>query len=145
MSIALLDVNVLIALADDDHVHHDLAHTWFDSHGAKSFATCPLTQNGILRIMGHPRYPNGPGTSRAMLSFMDALCNMPGHVFWTDSITLLDEKLFHRDHFSPSDHLTDVYLLGLAVANSGHLATLDRKISPKAVFGAQHALEVIHA
>jgi uncharacterized protein len=142
---ALLDVNVLIALADNAHVHHDMAHAWFDKIGATSFATCPLTQNGLLRVMGHPRYPNGPGTPKAMLDFLDALCDLGGHVFWPDCISLTKASLFNRDHFSPSEHLTDVYLLGLAVSNSGRLATFDRRIASKAVVGSQQALELIHA
>lgn len=145
MTIGLLDVNVLIALADEAHVHHDLAHSWFDNSGADAFATCPLTQNGLLRIIGSARYPGGPGTPRAMLDFLDALCHLPGHNFWPDSVSILNEHVFSRAFFGASAHLTDIYLLGLAVANSGRLVTFDRKISQKAVVGAAGALEVIHA
>jgi uncharacterized protein len=145
MTVALLDVNVLIALADDAHVHHDFAHSWFDTKGAKAFATCPLTQNAILRIIGAPRYPGGPGTPKAMLGFLDALCRLPGHNFWPDSVSMTDERLFTRSYFGASDHLTDIYLLGLAVANAGRLVTFDRKIAQKAVIGAPNSLELIHA
>jgi predicted nucleic acid-binding protein len=61
MSVALLDVNVLIALLDRRHVHHDPAHGWFAAAQANGWATCPLTQNAVLRILGQPRYPNSPG------------------------------------------------------------------------------------
>lgn len=142
---ALLDVNVLIALADDAHVHHAIAHDWFEQHGASSFATCPLTQNGVLRILGHPKYPGGPGTPREMLGFLEALCDLPGHIFWEDRVSLLDDHVFSRGHFGASVHLTDIYLLGLAVANKGQLATLDRKISTQAVIGSRKALYLIHA
>jgi predicted nucleic acid-binding protein len=58
----LLDVNVLIALIDPAHIQHDRAHAWFAKFGKKAWATCPLTENGVLRIVGHARYPNSPGT-----------------------------------------------------------------------------------
>ena len=61
MSAALLDVNVLIALMDPRHVHHEQAHSWFAGSAPSAWATCPITENAVLRILGHPRYPNSPG------------------------------------------------------------------------------------
>ncbi len=57
MSVALLDVNVLIALLDRRHIHHEPTHGWFASAQADGWATCPLSQNAVLRILGQPRYP----------------------------------------------------------------------------------------
>ena len=65
MTTYLLDVNVLIALVDPAHVHHEPAHAWFSQQGSTSWATCPMTENGLLRIVGHPRYPNSPGSPGA--------------------------------------------------------------------------------
>ena len=62
----LLDINVLIALIDPAQVQHDRAHVWFAARGQKSWATCPLTENGVLRIVGHRRYPNSPGSPEAV-------------------------------------------------------------------------------
>ena len=67
MTAYLLDVNVLIALVDPAHVQHDAAHEWFARQGHKAWATCPLTENGLVRIVGHPRYPSSPGTPAAIL------------------------------------------------------------------------------
>lgn len=145
MSVALLDVNVLIALADNSHIHHSLAHNWFSGQENRPFATCPITQNGFLRIVGHPRYPGGPGTPRALLDFMDSLCQLKGHVFWVDSISITDGLLFPRNIFGASANLTDIYLLGLAVSHQGRFATFDRKISVRSVLGADKAIELIHA
>ena len=58
----LLDVNLLVALCDADHVHHGPALTWFRRHAFSGWASCPLTENGMLRVMGSPAYPGGPGT-----------------------------------------------------------------------------------
>ena len=53
---ALLDVNVLVALFDPDHVHHDLAHDWFADHRSRGWATCPITENGVIRVLANPAY-----------------------------------------------------------------------------------------
>jgi predicted nucleic acid-binding protein len=63
---ALLDVNVLIALHDAQHVHHDLAADWLLAHADAGWASCPLTQNGCLRIMSQPAYPNPVPLARAI-------------------------------------------------------------------------------
>jgi uncharacterized protein len=62
----LLDVNVLVSLVDPGHIQHDAAHDWFAGSGRESFATCPLTENGLMRIIGNPRYPDSPGTPSAV-------------------------------------------------------------------------------
>lgn len=56
----LLDVNVLIALFDPAHIHHGSAHNWFAEIGQSAWATCPVTENGVIRIVGDPRYRNSP-------------------------------------------------------------------------------------
>ena len=48
----LLDVNVLIALIDTAHIHHEIAHEWFAKRG--EWATCAITENGLLRIVAFP-------------------------------------------------------------------------------------------
>ena len=70
---ALLDVNVLIALLDPRHVHHEAAHHWFAARGSDPWASCALTQNAVLRIVGHPRYPNAPGSPAAVSSILSQL------------------------------------------------------------------------
>jgi uncharacterized protein len=143
MTTFLMDVNLLIALGDGAHVHHEHAHAWFEREGAASFATCPMTQNGVMRILGHPLYPNGPGTPREVMSFVQALCQLPGHVFWPDTLSLTDDDRFHHDHFGGAGQLSDIYLLGLAAANKGNLATLDRRIPVKAVRGGEAAVAFV--
>jgi toxin-antitoxin system PIN domain toxin len=139
----LLDVNVLIALIDPAHVGHDIAHTWFAQKGAKSWATCPITENGVLRIAGHPKYPNSPGSPALVAPIIRQLCSLSGHVFWHDSMSLLASDLANIDQVRTPGQLTDTYLLALAAANEGQLATLDRRLSPKAVRHGRAALHVI--
>lgn len=139
----LLDVNVLIALIDPAHVSHDAAHRWFAAEGAADWATCPLTENGVIRIVGHPKYPNTPGSPAEVGAIIAQLRALPGHRFWPDSISLVG-----ADHVDPgqvltSAQVTDSYLLALAVAHGGRLATFDRRLSAKAVRGGRAALHLI--
>jgi hypothetical protein len=141
VTVHLLDVNVLLALADPRHIHHEAAHAWFASRGRRGWATCPITENGFVRVASHPTYPNRPGEASVALGVLRGMCATDGHTFWTDSISL-------RDRADPGTALihsqvTDVYLLALAVSNRGRLATLDQHISASIVTGGTAALEVI--
>jgi uncharacterized protein len=140
----LLDVNVLIALIDPAHVQHDRAHEWFASAGKKSWATCPMTENGVLRIVGHPRYPNSPGTPAAVAMVLAGLRALPGHEFWPDDMTLFNARLIQTARLLDSAQVTDTYLLGLASMRRGKLATFDRSVVTSAVANGAAALHVIH-
>jgi toxin-antitoxin system PIN domain toxin len=139
----LLDVNVLIALIDPVHVGHDAAHRWFEAEGAAAWATCPLTENGVIRIVGHPKYPNTPGSPAAVTGIVAGLRGLPGHVFWPDDISLFGANHVDPAHILTPGQVTDSYLLALAVAHGGRLATFDRRLSVKAVTGGKGALCVI--
>lgn len=136
----LLDVNVLIALADPAHVHHDAAHDWFGAVGRHAFATCPITENGMLRIIGHPKYPNSPGPPGTVLPALQAFRALPGHVFWPDSISLAAFPALNASQLGNHTQLTDTYLLALAVAHGGRLATLDHRLLATPVAGGDTAL-----
>ena len=139
----LLDVNVLIALIDPAHIQHDAAHDWFAAQGKKAWATCPLTQNGVVRIVGHVRYPNSPGTPAAVAQLMASLCALPGHVFWPDDISLFDNKKVNPTRLLSSAQVTDSYLLALACVHGGKLATFDRRLITDAVHGGAKGLHLI--
>ena len=138
----LLDVNVLIALVDPAHVQHDAAHEWFAVH-QQSWATCPLTENGLLRIVGHARYPNSPGTPSAVAPLMAGLRALPGHVFWPDDISLQDNERFDLSRLLSSGQVMDSYLLALACAHGGQLASFDRRLVTDAVRGGSQGLHLI--
>ena len=138
--VALLDVNVLIALVDPRHVHHESAHRWFADHQQLGWATCPITQNGVLRVLGHARYPNGPGSPAAVLPLLEALIAHPQHVFWSDAISLVGPGLLNHQALLDSGQITDLYLLAMAVHHQGRLVTFDRRVRPDAVAGGDEAL-----
>jgi uncharacterized protein len=140
---SLIDINVLIALIDPAHIQHDRAHEWFAASGKKAWATCPLTENGVLRIVGHARYPNSPGTPAVVAELLTTLCALPGHDFWPDDITLLDAGRVDASRLLDSAQVTDSYLLALAKAHGGQLATFDHRLVVDAVVNGAQALHLI--
>jgi hypothetical protein len=139
----LLDVNVLIALVDPTHVQHDRAHEWFARKGKRAWATCPLVENGVLRILGSSRYPNSPGTPAAVAEMVSILLGLEGHAFWSDDVTLFDGKRVDTTRLLDSAQITDSYLLALARAHGGQLATFDRHLVTDAVVGGAKAFYLI--
>jgi uncharacterized protein len=138
-AIALLDVNVLVALFDPDHLHHDLAHDWFAEDGANGWATCPITENGFIRVVSNPRYQSDAATPSAAIDRLRKFCASGRHHFWPGHVSLSDASLFVPSEVRGHQQLTDVYLLGLARKMGGRLATFDRTISLAAVKGAKRA------
>ncbi len=139
----LLDVNVLVALIDPAHVAHDPAHVWFRETGSRDWATCPLTENGVIRIVGHPRYPNTPGSPAAVARIVASLRRLPGHRFWPDELSLVGSDHVDPARILTSAQVTDAYLLALAKAKAGLLATFDRRLSTAAVREGKQALHLI--
>ena len=135
---ALVDVNVLLALFHPDHPHHEVAHDWFADNQARGWATCPLTQNGFVRLVANPRLGafNRPAD---VVKSLAQLCRNKHHVFWPDAVSLSDSSLFNPSFISRYRQLTDVYLLGLAKKMGGYLATFDQGIPLGAVVGATRA------
>ena len=143
MSTFLLDINVLIALIDPAHVHHDTAHAWFKASGRRGWASCPLTENGVIRIVSHPKYPNRIGTPGLAANVMARFCALSGHAFWPDDISVLDSKLIDKARLLSFSQVTDSYLLALAHARGGILASLDKRLVVDAVHDGRAALHLI--
>ncbi|MBI3345419.1 MAG: PIN domain-containing protein [Gammaproteobacteria bacterium] len=129
---ALLDVNVLIALLDGSHLHHDLVTDWLAGHIDEGWASSPITQNGCIRILSQPGYPN-PVPAAAVAKRLAEAAQHPSHAFWADSISLLQSGYLMWERILSSRHVTDAYLLALAVQQGGRFVTLDRGIPLDAV------------
>ena len=144
--VALLDVNVLVALFDPDHVHHEPAHAWFAASRAAGWATCPLTENGLVRILSNPAYGSVPETPAGIVRRLGVFCASGQHVFWADDVSLRERHLFKAEAPATYRQVTDVYLLALARHHKGRLATFDRRIPLTALAGADRShLELIPA
>lgn len=137
--VALLDVNVLIALFDVQHIHHQVAHDWFAEQRPDGWATCPLTENGFVRIVSHPGSRYLDATVPMLVGLLRKFCSGSHHHFWADTPSLRDERLFDPRSVGGSRKVTDAYLLALAVKHGGCLATFDRGIPLDAVTGARPA------
>lgn len=127
----LLDVNVVIALIDPLHLHHERAHRWFAGRGDSAWHTCPTVQNGVVRVVSNPRYPNTQ-PAPIVLASLASLVARPGHVFLPDSVSLLDGSV-HTERLLASSQVTDTYLLHLAASHDAQLATFDTRIVTSAV------------
>ncbi len=124
---ALLDINVLIALLDSDHVDHERVRRWVDAEIVHGWASCAITQNGLVRIISQPRYPSPVSPSQAIAKLARA-AETEYHEYWSCSVSLLDDELIDRSRLHGHRQVTDAYLLALATANGGRFATLDQSI-----------------
>jgi toxin-antitoxin system PIN domain toxin len=144
MSIALLDVNVLVALFDPSHPQHEAAHQWFGRNRKRGWATSSITINGFVRIVSNPAYRSVEATAADAILRLRTLCSSANHHFWPDDLSLLDGAIFRPEAIVDHRQITDVHLLALAIRHGGRLATFDRSIPIRPVVGAKSdSLEII--
>ncbi|AGA88915.1 hypothetical protein Thimo_0038 [Thioflavicoccus mobilis 8321] len=133
---ALLDINVIIALLDAGHVMHRAAKYWLAREVEQGWATCPITQNGVLRIMSQPAYPNARPVAQVAARLQEA-CNHPSHQFWPEEISLLGDGVIRWDRILGHRQITDAFLLALAAARGGRFVSFDRRIHTDLVCAAE--------
>ena len=129
MTTFLLDVNVLIALADSEHTSHREATRWFRQAKSRTWATCPLTEGGMVRVMASPSYQDPSLDLTDVLAVLAALRKAPGHHFWPIDFGLAEAIAPIEARFFGHQQVTDAYLLALAVRNHGTVVTFDRGLS----------------
>lgn len=132
---ALLDVNVLLALLEQAHTHHQAAKGWFIANAEHGWSSCPLTENGFVRIIGNPKYARPKSVALAISLLWGATFNAL-HEFWPADASVLDAAVVDGSRIHGPRQLTDVYLLSLAVRHGGRLVTFDQSIPLSAVPGA---------
>lgn len=133
---ALLDVNVWIALFDDAHQFSDRANHFIAKKGV-TIATCPLVENGVVRVMSSPHYSRrGAPAIQQVRERLREVCSDIDHHFWPDDVTLRDDELFNFARVQGHNQITDLYLLALAVRHGGCLASFDQSIALSSVHGA---------
>ena len=142
--VALLDVSVLVPLFKVGHTHHQAAHDWLAENIEFGWASCPITENGVIRILANPFRAEPSVRLNDLVQRLKTFCGAGHHQFWPDSISIADESLFNAPALRGHQQLTDVYLLGLAVQHAGRLVTFDQRVPLAAVKGATRAsLEVL--
>ena len=135
---SLLDINVVIALLDPDHTFQERAHNWWAKNKDSGWASCPLTENGVVRIMSTRGYsPQHPFTPKNVLDKLREFIDKSDHEFWPDDVSVVDTNLFAADRIHRPKQITDLYLLALATKNKARLVTFDQNIPLSAVNGAK--------
>jgi hypothetical protein len=124
---ALLDVNVLLALLDVDHVDHALARSWISAEIDSGWASCAVTENGFVRVISQPKYPGAIHPGEAIRRLRRAT-RTEHHAFWACGASLLDEEIIDRSRLHGPRQVTDAYLLALAAAKGGRFVTFDRSV-----------------
>jgi toxin-antitoxin system PIN domain toxin len=139
---ALLDVNALIALVDRDHLAHEAMQRWFKSHQRAGWATCPLTENGMVGVLSQPAYPSGQRMPAEVIEVLNALKSAfsDSYEFWPDDISIADPEIFEGALIAGTRQVTDIYLLGLAARHEGVLVSFDRTIGWQAIRGGSARL-----
>jgi toxin-antitoxin system PIN domain toxin len=128
MTSFLLDVNVLASLMIPGHESHDRCRTWFLQEGRQAWLTCPITQNGAIRLAWNPAISGRRFTIRRVAEELRLLTTVGNHRFIHDSVSLLDVAVFDLEVLDGPKQTTDTYLLGLAAMNDATFATMDRGI-----------------
>lgn len=124
---ALLDVNVIVALLDSGHVLHRSALQWLEQEQCHGWVTCPITENGVIRVLSQPAYPNHRPASQVAERLSEA-CRHPSHQFWPNSVSLLQPERIRWDRLLGPRQITDAYLLALAVEHGGRFVSFDQRI-----------------
>jgi len=127
VSNVLLDVNVLIALLWPEHEFHVRAQRWFGEYAGQGggWATCPTTQIGFVRIVSNPAFSRRGVSARDALGVLRASLGHPAHHFWTEDIGIAQAFAYLEKKIVGHQHVTDAYLLGLAIHKKGKLASFD--------------------
>jgi len=138
----LLDINLLIALCDPNHVDHQRVAVWFEEIGGKAWVSCPITENGFVQVLSNPNYPGLSGSVSVAKRLLLELQRQKGHEFWADDYSIVDGTV-DLSRLAGHKQITDLYLLGLAVRRKGRFSSVDRHIPAELVRGGSEAYEVV--
>lgn len=141
--IRLLDVNVLVALAWPNHVHHGRARAWLREVQEEGWATCSVTETGFVRVSSNVRVIPDAKPPQEAIAFLSRMRQIPGHVFWTDDVSPADPEALPFSRVVGYRQVTDAHLLALALRHGGCLATFDAGVRELAPRGAEAAVESI--
>lgn len=141
--IALPDVNVLVALAWPNHLHHSAALRWFQARGSEPWATCPVTESGFVRVSSNHRVIPGARSPAEAIAVLRAMTSLPHHLFWTDDVSMARSTWIAPDHLTGYRQITDAHLLALAIGLGGQLVTFDRGVVELLPASVPHADPVL--
>jgi toxin-antitoxin system PIN domain toxin len=137
---ALLDVNALVALAWDSHVHHAAMRAWFAASAAEGWATCPITESGFVRVSSNPKVLPSPIGVEQARDVLRAMRRHPGHRFLADDVSITDADV---PRLAGHRQVTDAHLLALARRHGARLLTFDRAAAALAQRGGVELLSAL--
>lgn len=140
--IHLLDVNLLVALAWPNHIHHAAALGWFRRSQVSGWATCPLTESGFVRVSSNASVMPDARSPREAIHLLRRIVALPHHVFWHDDVSMAASEFLQEVLFVGHRQVTDAHLLTLAQNRGGRLATLDGRMRSLVPRG-QDAAEIL--
>jgi uncharacterized protein len=124
----LLDVNLLVALAWPNHIHHAAALNWFRRNQATGWATCALTESGFVRVSSNSSAVPEARSPLEAIHLLRRIVALPHHVFWHDDVSMASSEFIDEVPLAGYRQVTDAHLLTLAQHRGGRLATLDGKM-----------------
>jgi len=146
--IGLLDVNVLVALAWPNHLHHGVVREWFQDHQDLGWATCPLTQSGFVRVSSNQKVIPDARSPEQALELLARWTSLEHHVFWHDDISLASSTLIAPHRLQGYRQVTDAHLLAIALRHGGRLVTMDggvRGLVPNGFVAEQVVAQLVPA
>jgi len=139
----LPDVNLLLALLDPMHIHHEAAHRWYAGNSPMQMLTCSHVENGVIRVSSQPKYPNCLGTGSRAREILRTFVGRVNAEFCGTDVSLLDDAFLVCPGLLTPSRIADLYLLGLAASHGARLATFDYQIPAEAVAKGPESIEII--
>lgn len=138
----LFDVNVLLAIADENHVFHTAIHHWLSTQKNKRWATCAITECGFIRVISQPAYRGERREAPAAIRFLRLMKAGADwtHDFWPDSVSITDAAVVNEARVAGPRQITDLYLAALAFSRQSRLVTFDTGIPWHIIPGAGSSL-----
>ncbi|NDJ10340.1 MAG: VapC toxin family PIN domain ribonuclease [Acidobacteriia bacterium] len=134
----LFDVNALIAIVEQSHPFHRPMHAWLQKHVGVTWATCPITENGFVRVLSQSSFQGQRRSPADSIELLRRVRQTPGwpHIFWPDDYSISEPSSINAALVPGHNQITDVYLVALALRKGGRLLTFDRRTAWQCVPGA---------
>jgi toxin-antitoxin system PIN domain toxin len=126
--VSLLDVNLLVALAWPNHIHHESAHRWFAHRARDGWATSSIVELGFVRVSSNARAIPAAASPQEAAALLRRITALPHHNFWSDDVRFAESPQVALARVLGHQQVTDAHLVALAIRHQGRLATLDRGV-----------------
>jgi toxin-antitoxin system PIN domain toxin len=126
--VTLLDINVLVALAWPNHVHHAATHRWFARHARQGWATSSIVELGFIRVSSNVRAIASAVSPQEAAALLRRITALPHHHFWADDVQFASSSSVALSRVVGHQQVTDAHLVALAIRHNGRIVTFDRGV-----------------